>query len=386
MINKLKSKVMGTALAALLTAGSAYAGETIKIGVLMPVSGGGAAYGAPAVNGIKLAVEEINAAGGVDGKMLEYIVRDSQLKPDVATAAARELITKEGVDVLLGAVSSGATLSISELAKQEKIVLIAPIAKSIALTESKKHKYIFQTSATTESEGRGMATILSKLGAKKVCVSGYDYAYTHDLYESLEKNLADGIEVVGTYHVKLGTTDFSAVISQMMGSECDTVAGAIWGGGFISFIKQASPFGLFKTKKFVWGAEAGSSEMANNLKSDYPEGFWSNAYDLWYHDGSEGHKKFQKALAKLEGQKETNMYPVQTYVAVYFLAEAIRKAGTTEADALVAALEGLTIETPLGPQTIDAKTHRSNTGEFWGPMTAVEGSDIKRMSPATFMQ
>ncbi|MCB1383455.1 MAG: ABC transporter substrate-binding protein [Notoacmeibacter sp.] len=378
------TSVLGGVAMAALMAGQGLAADTIKIGVLMPMSGGGAAYGVPAVNGIKLAIDEINAAGGLNGKQLEFIVRDTQLKPDVATAAAKELIAKEGVKILVGAVSSGATAAVSELAKQEKVILFAPISKAISLTGDNLHPYIFQSSANTEIEGRQMAGAVAKLGGKKVCITGFDYAYSHDLYKAFKENLKDA-EVTGEYHVKLGTTDYNALISQLMGDECDTVAGAIWGGGFISFVKQAEPFGLFANKKFVWGAEVGSTEMTANLKTSYPEGMIANAYDLWYFDGPESHKKYQAALAKLEGQTETNMYPIVTYVAMQFLSEAIRKAGSEEPDALIKALEGLTVETPLGPRTIDATTHRVNTGEFWGPIKAVEGSDVKRMSPPEYL-
>ena len=359
--------------------------DTIKIGVLLPTSGGGASYGIPAENGVKLAIKEINESGGVNGKMLEYFIRDTKLKPAVATAAARELITKEGVDVLVGAVSSGVTLAMSEVAKQEKVILFAPISKSIALTEDKFHKYMFQSSANTNIEGRVMAGVLKKVEARKICATGYDYAYSHDFFASLESNLEEGMSIVDTFYVKLGTKDYNALVSQLMGSDCDTVAGLIWGGGFVSMVKQANPFGLFDQKKFVWGAEVGSHEMSSSLKGDYPEGMWANSYDLWYSPLSDAHQAFLDDLAELEGQKETNMYPVTTYNAVKFLAKAIEIAGGTDSDALVTALEGMTMETPLGPMTIDAKTHRTETGEFWGPMKKVEGSDVLRMSPAEYV-
>ncbi len=357
--------------------------ETLKIGVLMPTSGSGAAYGIPAINGIILATNEINKNGGLIGKKVEFVIRDTKLKPSVASAAAKELITKEKVQVLLGAISSSVTLAVSEVAKNEKIVLFAPISKTTALTGKKFHKYIFQSSANTIIEGRAMATIAKKIGARKICVSGFDYAYSHDLFESLEQKLV-GPTISAKYHVKFGTKDFSALISQLLSAECDTVVGAIWGGGFLAFVKQANPFGLFKQKKFIWGAEVGSHEMANSLKGDYPEGIWANSYDLWYHKGPPAHKKFQQALAKLEGQKETNMWPITTYVGIKFLAAGITKAGTSESEKLVEALEGLSIDTPLGRKTIDPENHRVNTGEFWGPMKKVGDSSILHMSPPTY--
>ncbi len=377
----LLTKLVAGAFVAAIGASSAGAAETIKLGVLMPTSGGGAAYGIPAINGVKLAIEEINAAGGVLGKKLEFVVRDTKLKPATGVAAARELITKDGVVALIGAVSSGVSLAVSQVAKQEKIVLIAPISKSIKLTREKKNKYTFQSSFNTEASGRVMAGIVEKRGIKKLCVTGFDYAYSYDLFDAVKRNLKSA-KVSATYYVKLGTKDYNGLISKLMSSDCDGVAGAIWGGGFIAFAKQAKPFGLFKKKKFIWGAEVGSTEMTGKLKGDYPTGMWANAYDLWYYTVSPKHAAFHAKLAKLEGTKETNMWPITTYVAVKFLAAGIAKAGSTNSDKLVAALRGLSIDTPLGKRTIGAKTNRVNTGEFWGEMKPVgPGGEFRMVSP-----
>jgi len=378
---KLLTGLIAGAIATAIGASATSAAETIKLGLLMPTSGGGAAYGIPAINGVKLAIKEINAAGGVLGKKLEFVVRDTKLKPATGVAAAREMVTKDGVVALIGAVSSGVTLAISQVAKQEKVVLIAPVAKSIKLTREKANKYTFQSSLNTELSGRVTAELVEKIGIKKLCVTGFDYAYSHDLYDAVKNNLKSA-KITATYYVKLGTKDYNGLISKLMSSDCDGVAGAIWGGGFIAFAKQAKPFGLFKKKKLIWGAEVGSHEMAGKLKGDYPTGMWANAYDLWYHSISPKHAAFQAKLAKLEGSKATNMYPITTYIAVKFLAAGIAKAGSTDGDKLAAAMLGLSIETPLGKRSIDAKTRRVNTTEFWGVMKPIgPGGEHRMVSP-----
>ncbi|MEM7252860.1 MAG: ABC transporter substrate-binding protein, partial [Pseudomonadota bacterium] len=116
----------------------AYVGPTnadeFKIGVLYPIAGTGAVYGKPAMFGHDMAVDEINAAGGMLGKKVVSFPRDTKLKPAAAAAAAKELITKEGVDVLIGGLSSAVGLAISEVARQEKVLYIATIPKTIKLT------------------------------------------------------------------------------------------------------------------------------------------------------------------------------------------------------------------------------------------------------------
>ncbi|MCC0056171.1 MAG: ABC transporter substrate-binding protein [Rhodobiaceae bacterium] len=372
-------------LGSMLAVSHAFAADPIKIGVVLPTSGGLASYGLTMIDGVKLAVQEINDAGGINGRQLEYVARDSQTNPNVASAAAKELISKEGVKAIIGAVSSGVTLAVSEVAKQEKVVLFAPAARAKSITGEKLHKYVFQGIKTTDDEARDLANILKDQGAKKVCMTGYDYAYTTDLFEAMKSELGN-IPITGEFLVKLGTNDFSTLISQLQANECDAVLGALFSGGFVAFAKQAKPFGFFESKKVVWAASVASTEVTTQLKQDYPEGMWAGAFDFWYYDGSEAHKKFQDGIAKIEGTKETGMYALNGYRAMYFIAEAMKKAGSDDPDAVVAALEGLTIETPLGPVTMDAKTHRVDAAEFYGPVVTVAGSDVKRMSPINLVK
>lgn len=379
-----RSLALGLGIAA-TAAVQAQAIEPIRIGVLMPTSGGGATYGIPALNGVKLAVDEINAKGGINGRKIEFVVRDTQLKPAVGVAAAKELITNEKVHLLFGTVSSGVALAVSELAREEKIVFYSPIAKTKSLTADNLHKYIFQGSSTSDTEAKSMAAIAGKVGIKKLCATGYDYAYSHDAFAALKRLLPPGVQYGPEFLVKLGTTDYNALISQLSAADCDGVANLIWGGGFISFAKQGKPFGLFKSKKFISGAEIGSHETATSLKADYPENFWSNSYDLWYHSPTPALDAFHKSLAKLEGTEQVNMWPITTYIGIKFIAAAIAKAGGTQADKLVSALEGMSIDTPLGPRTIDAKTHRVNMGQFWGQMLPSKKGDFYEMSAPVFM-
>jgi len=358
----------------------------IKLGVIVPSSGGAAFIGQGIVDGVKIAVEEINTAGGIGGRKLEYIVRDEQLKPDVAVAAAKELITSRGVDVLVGPATSGTALAVSEVAKQEKIVNFSTSSSAESLTGEKLHKYIFQLAATTDVQARNMIAILQKIGTKKLCYAGYDYAFTRDLFRNMRASMAKGIEETNEYLVPLTATDFNTLISQLAGDSCDTIVSTLYGGGFIAMAKQAEPFGLFTRKKMIAAGYNGDHVTAAALRSSYPEGIWTNSQDLWYYDKLPALNRFHEALAKVEGRKETAMYPIYGYVAIRILAEGIRKAGTTKADALAAALEGLTVESPLGTVTVDPKNHRVNLPAFYGPMVTVGGSDIKRMSPAELLR
>ncbi len=376
------------AATALLAAGAAQA-EDIKIGVLYPTSGGGAIYGGPAMIGHDLAVEEINANGGINGNKVVSFARDSKLNPSAAASAAKELITKEGVNVLMGGVSSAVGLAISEVAKQEGVVYIATIPKTIQMTTTKLHSHVFRTASHTDFEGDAIAQLVKQVGGKKVCDIELDYAYGHDLADGIKKGLkkhAPDVEVVMDLRPKLRATDYNVFITQIMGAGCDVVTSGLWGSHFVDFAQQASPFGLFdQIKAYISGGEVASHEVAGTMGDDYPPNVISNTYELWYHAVSPNHKAFQEKVAAKAGTKETPMWPVLAYIGVNFYAEAVKQSGGTAADGVIKALEGMTIDTPVGERTINAADHQANSGQFWGPMVKKDGFTYKVMDPVTYI-
>lgn len=373
-----------------LVAGAAAAQnqEPIKIGVLYPVTGVGAVYGVPAMQGHDLAVEELNAKGGLLGRKVVSVARDDKLNPADASAAMKEIITNEKVDVVLGGVASSVGLAMSDVAKQEQIVYIATIPKTIQMTTDKLHPWVFRTASNTDFEGDAMAQMVKLVGGKKICDAMLDYAYGHDLSAGLVKALpkyAPDAQIVLTVKPKLGATDYNAFITQILGAGCDTVTSSMWGNHFINFAKQAKPFGLFEKVKFIGGGEVASHEVAGKMGADYPDNVWSNTYELWYHNPTKEAEAFHEALSKKLGTKETPMWPQLAYIGVMFYAAAVEKAGTTDKEAVRKALEGLTINTPVGPLTIDPKTHQANTGQYWGPMKKKAGADYRVMDPITWI-
>ena len=376
----------GVLAAVIATAASG--AEPIKIGALYPLTGSGAVFGVPAMLGHHMAVDEVNAAGGINGRPLVTVARDTQLKPASAQAAARELVAREQVHVLVGGLSSAEGLAISEVARQEKVIYIATVPKTTQMTTTHFHRYVFRTAANTDTESKGLARTIGQLGVEKICQIQFDYAYGHDLALGFDRALpteAPGARIVLDLRVKLGTSDFNAHIAQIMASDCDCVASGLWGAAFINFAKQARPFGLFDKVKYVSAGEIASHEIAGKMKGDYPDNVWGNAYELWYHDHSPLHKPFHDALARRQETDQTSGWPVLAYIGVKAVAAAAARAGSVDTDALIEALEGLTIETPVGPRTIDPETHEANTGQFWGPMIESEDYDFRIMSPVTYI-
>ena len=140
-------------------------------------------------------------------------------------------------------------------------------------------------------------------------------------------------------------------------------------GHFVTFAKQAKPLGYFEGVKynFIGVGEAGSPESAKSMGKDYPVGIWGNTYDAFYWDGAPAaHKDYTARLAKFLKDEQPSSWPIQGYIGMQFLVEAIAKAKSIDADKVSAALRGLTVNTPTGPMTIRANDHNATRGQLYG--------------------
>lgn len=348
----------------------------IKVGVPIPLSGPAALYGDPALKGAQLFVQELNAAGGVLGRKIELVVRDSKATPDEAVRVSREMILKENVDFLVGTLTSAEGPAVSTIAKENKIILIAPIPKTDQLVAPKNlHPYIFRTASNTTIEGRTAAVIIAKWpDVKKVATIAHDYAYGQDVAKEFIahiKKLRPDIEVVDSQWPKLGEADYTPFINAQMSKKPDAIFSAMWGGHFVTWAKQAKPLGMFDAVKnrVVNGGEAGSVEATRALGAEYPFGITANAYDLPEFPGQpESHKNYIKRLKAFTKEDTPSSWPVMMYVGMQFLVEGIKKAGSVDSDKVSAALKGLTIDTPIGKQTLRAKDQQADRGEYYGEM------------------
>src|SRR5881296_729182 len=244
-----------TVLLALVAAvpSAALAQKSIKVGMPMPLSGPAALFGDPATKGAQMFVEEINAKGGVLGRKFELIVRDSKADANEAVRVAREMILKDNVDFLVGTLTSAEGPAVSVVAKENKIVFIAPIPKTDQLTAPDKlNPYIFRVASNTTIEGRSAAEIIAKWPVKRVATISPDYAYGQDVTKSLVdhlKKIAPQMEIVDQQWPKLGENDYTPFINAQMAKKPEAVFSSLWGGHFLNFTKQAGPLGYFDAMK-----------------------------------------------------------------------------------------------------------------------------------------
>jgi branched-chain amino acid transport system substrate-binding protein len=373
---------------------SATAADTIKIGFPMPLSGPAAVYGVPVTKGAELAVADINAKGGVLGRKLELLPRDSKANADEAVRLARELIIKNNVDFLSGTLTSAEAPAVSTIAKENKVVFVAPVAKTTRLTAPENlHPYIFRLASNTTIEGHTAASLMAKWGeVKRVATIAPDYAYGRDAVAAFVdhlKKLRPDIEIVDQQWPKLGEADFTAFITAQMGKKPDAVECNVFGGDFVTLAKQAGPLGYFKAinNRMVDGAEVGTVDEAEALGADYPFGIVSDAYDpvIWGEGEPAEHKVFIENLKKAMNNQSGSGWAVMGYMAVVAVSDGVKKAGSTESDTVSKALLGLSFGTPVGKRTIDEKTHETLAGEFWSEMVKDPKSPFAVMQKPVYL-
>ncbi len=385
--------VLGALLAAaLLVPFGASAQKPIKIGFPIILSGPGALFGEPASKGAQMFVDEINAKGGVLGRKMELVIRDTKGQPDEAVRVAREMILKDNVDFLVGTLTSAEGPAVSVVAKENKIVFIAPIPKTDQLTAPDKlHPYIFRVASNTTIEGRSAAEIIAKWPVKRVATISPDYAYGQDVTKSFVdhlKKIAPQMEIVDQQWPKLGENDYTPFINAQMAKKPEAVFSSLWGGHFLNFTKQAKPLGYFDAIKnnMVAGGEGASPESTKAMGADYPVGIWGNSYDAFYWDDAPAaHKDWILRLSRYTKEEYPSSWPIQGYMGVQFLAEAIKKANSTDSDKVSKALLGLSVDTPVGKVTIREKDHQANRGQLYGKTVKDPKYPFAIMKPVTYV-
>jgi branched-chain amino acid transport system substrate-binding protein len=364
--------------AAVLFPLTARAADAIKIGFPIPLSGPTATYGVPILKGAEMAVSEINAKGGVLGRKLELLSRDSKASADEAVRLARELIIKDNVDFLAGTLTSAEAPAVSTVAKENKIVFVAPTAKLTELTlPPNLHPYIFRVASNTDVEGTAGASLMAKWkDVKTVATIAPDYAYGRDSIASFVakiKKLRPDIQIVDQEWPKLGEADFTPFITAQMGKKPDAVYCSLFAGDFVTFTKEATPLGYYKAIKnrLVDGGEVGTVDEAQALGSNYPYGIIANAYDpvIWGGAGEPAeHKAFETNLQAFMKSKYGSGWAIVGYESIEALADGIKKAGNTKSDDVAKAMVGLTMDTPVGKRTFNATSHETLSPEYWGTM------------------
>jgi branched-chain amino acid transport system substrate-binding protein len=373
-------------------AGSAAAQNPIRVGYPVILSGPGALIGEPSLKGAQMFVEEANAKGGVLGRKIELVIRDTKGNADEAVRVARDLILRENVDFLFGTLTSAEGPAVSPIAKENKIVFVVPVVKTDQLTAPENlHPYVFRTTTNTTIEGRTAAEIMAKWpNVKRVGTMSPDYAFGQDVTKAFVnhlKKIRPDIEIADQQWPKLGEADYTPFINAQMAKKPDAVFSSLWGGHFVTFAKQAKALKYFESfnNNFLGAGEAGAIETAKAMGEDYPFGVWANAYDAFNWEGPQAHKDYIARLRAYTKEEHPSSWPITGYIGMQILAAAIEKAGSTDSEKVAKAMLDITVDTPIGKQTIRAKDHQANRAQFWGKMTKTAKYPFAVMEPPIYI-
>lgn len=359
--------VLVTVMALFSLSQLSYAANTIKIGIVDTYTGPATTFTSDVLDGFKLAIDKINAKGGVLGKKIEFTTRDDKFKPDIGLAMAKELVLKENVTLLMGTISSSSTLAISDFAKKEKIPFFVTYAKSEKITGESGHKYVFNMNENTEMAGRAAAAALANKPFVKYWIAGDDYEYGHAIADGVWKNLQKlnpKVKKIGESWWKVGEADFTPYITQILAAKPDFIIVATGGSGMVNFQKAAKATGLSQKIPFY---QHTANELGTLLPQgkDAPEGVYGTSNYLFYFPDTPANKAFAD-----EFRKAYNRYPkgaaLVGYMTAQFIAEGYKKAGKIDNEALIKAVEGLKLDSPIGALRVRACDHQLEMPTYFG--------------------
>jgi branched-chain amino acid transport system substrate-binding protein len=369
---KLHNAVLSTftfsamALAGLIApVATATAQDVIKIGEVNSYKAQ-PAFLEPYKRGMELAVEEINASGGVNGKKIQLIVRDDNANPGDAVRAAEELVSREKVDVLTGSFLSNIGLALTDFAKQKKFFFLAAEPLTDKIVWQNGNRYTFRLRASTYMQVAMLVPEAAAMKKKRWAVVYPNYEYGQSAaasFKTLLKAAQPDVEFVAEQATPLGKVDSGSVVQALADAKPDAIFNVLFGADLSKFVREGNTRGLFQGRDVV-SLLTGEPEYLDPLKDETPNGWLVTGYP-WYGIQTPEHKAFFLAYhAKYKDYPRLGS--VVGYSSIKSLAEGMKKAKSTDTEKMIAAFRGLRVSTPFGPVVYRAQDHQSTMGAFVG--------------------
>jgi branched-chain amino acid transport system substrate-binding protein len=309
--------------------------SAIKIGHLTPLTGFLGALGEYAVMGIKMAAEEINAAGGVMGRQLDVISEDS-VNPATASTKAQRMLEQDKVEFLMGEINSASAQTIMQVAARNKKLFLQIGARSDVLRGKNCNRYTFHVdipvTVMVNAAGQALARQGLIKGKRVFCLTS-DYLFGHDLAKAAKNFIAaNGGTVIGDELTATDTTDFSPFLLKIRQAKPDLVATNLGGNQVTNFVKQYSEFGLpYPVAGFNLNTADAWAAGEGNLAGIWPT--------VWHHElDTPGSKAFVAAFRKKYGKPPENHAWIE-YVSLKIMAQAMNATKSTDTDKLIAYFE-----------------------------------------------
>ena len=357
------------------TLGPASAQQTIRVGELNSYKAQ-PAFLAPYRKGLELAVEEVNAAGGVLGKKLELVSRDDGANPGDAVRVAEALVTREGLNILAATFLSNVGLAVTEFAGKNKVFFLAAEPLTDKITWQNGNPYTFRLRSSTYMQ---VAILMPDIVAAKkkrwaLIYPNFEYGQSSAAaFKELLKAKQPDVEFVTEQAPPLGKVDAGVAVQAIDDAKPDAIFNVLFGPDLAKFVREGNTRGVFKDR-FVASLLSGEPEYLDPLKDEAPVGWVVTGYP-WYGITTPEHQAFLSAY-----QKRFNDYPrlgsVVGYTTVKSLVAGIAKAGSADTEKLIAAFSGLKVDSPFGPFSYRAIDHQATMGAYVGKTAVKDGKPV----------
>src|SRR4051794_16680607 len=320
----------------------------------------------PYRNGWSLAVEQVNAAGGINGRRLETLHRDDAGKPEDAVRLAGELVNAEKVALLSGGFLSNVGLAISDYANQNRMLYVASEPLTDALVWSRGNRYTFRFRASTYMQSAMLVEEAAKLPAKRWATVAPNYEYGQSAvrwFKELLGRARPDVTFVAEQFPALGRIDAGATVQALAAANPEAIFNVTFGADLTNFVRQGLTRGLFEKRRVV-SLLTGEPEYLDPLQDEAPENWIVTGYP-WEQFNAPEHAAFREAY-----RKRWNDYPrlgsVVGYDTVMAIAAMLKKTAAVETEAMVDAMSGLKFGSVFGPVEFRALDHQSTMGAFVG--------------------
>jgi branched-chain amino acid transport system substrate-binding protein len=327
-----------------------------------------AAFTVPYRSGWQMALEEINARGGVLGRKLDIISRDDGATTGDATRVADELVTREGVSLLFGSFQSNVGVAMADYANQKKVVYIAAEPLTDAITMAQGNRYTFRIRPSNFMQVGMLVDQAKASGAKRWAIVAPNYEYGQsaaEVFKRLIKERVPGAEIVAEQYPALGKIEAGATVSALERAKPDGIFNVLFGPDLTQFVREGNTRGLFEGAT-VLSLLTGEPEWLLPLKDEVPEGWTVTGYP-WDEIKEPRHKAFVDAY-RAKYNDTPRLGSLLGYMVVYMIRDTIERAGSVETEALIKALEDGRFDTVAGPVTMRGIDNQSTMGAWVGKL------------------
>lgn len=318
---------------------TAASGDAIKIGALMPMTGDLQAFGETSLNGVNLAVEQINAAGGVLGQPIEVSIGDTQTAAQPSIDAAQKLVSIEDVVAIVGALSSGNTIPVAEsITKSSKVPQVSPASTSPVISTLADDDFLFRTVPSDAFQGVALAQVAREQGLENVSIIYVNNDYGQGLADSFQAAFeAQGGTISGSVPYEKGQASYRGELQQLAADGAEALLLIGYPENGITILKQSLEEGFFDRFVFTDGMKA--PEVIEAIGAEVLEGAFGTVSQS--DTESEAYTRFTNAYEEMYGELPPKPYIDTSYDAMMILALAIQQAGSTEGPAIQQAIRSV---------------------------------------------